>query len=187
MASAYPADAAPLGERCIVGGAGTVAQGLALAWGELRFSRRAPDATDDALARFVAGWLWRAYRPHADLADDWSVRLRVGLGRSGETIARFLAAHLADTPFPWDELAAELEISRRTLQRQFADALGQSTSQVLAAMRIELAKQLLVDPARVLGDIGLACGFSSHSHFSTAFKLATGLSPRDYRRQLASR
>jgi AraC-like DNA-binding protein len=183
MLRGFPSGTA-LGERCILGGAGAVAQGLALAWGELRFAGRSPDVTDDALERFLAGWLWRAYHPRHEIVDDWGVRLRVGLGRDGDSVAEFVEAHLADAPFPWDRLAAQLEISRRTLQRQFTDALGQSTSQVLAAMRLDRAKQLLVDPARPIGDVALACGFSSQSHFSTAFKLATGLSPRDFRRQL---
>ena len=121
-------DAPPIGERCIVGGAGAVAQGLALAWGDLRFSRAAPDPVDKALEQFLTGWLWRAYRPRLDLADDWSLRLRVSLGRIGGAVAAFLEVHLAESPFPWDALAAELAISRRTLQRQFVEALGQSTS-----------------------------------------------------------
>jgi AraC-like DNA-binding protein len=177
-----------VGERCIVGGAGAVAQGLALAWGEYRFARREPDAVDSALERFVAGWLWRAYQPSpGEAADDWGMRLRIRLGPAGETVATFVDEHMADAPFPWDELAARLELSRRTLQRQFIEVLGQTMSDVLMAMRIARAKQLLVDPARSVGDVGIACGFSSQSHFSTAFKTATGVSPRIYRAELERR
>jgi AraC-like DNA-binding protein/quercetin dioxygenase-like cupin family protein len=183
MAHGYAEDAPAIAERCIVGSAGAVAQGLALAWGELRFARRTPDATDHALEHFLAGWLWRAYRPHTAGPDD-DLRLRIGLGSIADVVVAYLDEHLAESPFPWDALAEQLTMSRRTLQRRFVDALGQSTSEVLACLRIARAKQLLGDPARSLGDIGLASGFSSQSHFSTAFKLATGMSPRDYRRQL---
>lgn len=60
-----------IGERCVIGGAGAIAQGLALAWGELRFSGRKRDETDQALERFVTGWIWRAYRFELDLAETW--------------------------------------------------------------------------------------------------------------------
>jgi AraC-like DNA-binding protein len=174
-----------IGERCIVGAAGAVAQGLALAWGELRFARREPDPVDRALEEFVTGWLWRFFRPRIEAVDDWSLRLRVRLGRDGETIAAFLEAHLAEAPFPWDPLAEALGVSRRTLQRQFAAELGCSTSDVLASMRIERARALLADPSRPVGDVALASGFASQSHFSTAFKTATGSTPTAFRRELA--
>ena len=173
-----------LGARCIVGGAGGVAQGLALAWGELRFSRRAQDEVDGALERFVTGWLWRFYRPRID-TDEGALRLRVKLGRSGDAAAGFLEAHLADTPFPWDALAAELGFSRRTLQRHFEDSLGQSPSDVLVALRLERAKALLADPSRSIGDVALACGFNSQSHFTTVFRAAFGVAPGRYRAELA--
>jgi AraC-like DNA-binding protein len=179
-------DAQPMDERCIVGGAGTVAQGLALAWGELRFSRREPDEVDRALERFVTGWLWRAYRKAGiDSADAWGVRLRVALGRDGDAVAGFLEQHLADSPFPWDALAARLQLSRRSLQRQFAESLGLSPSDVLTSVRVERAKELLVDPSRSIGDIAIACGFPSQSHFSTVFRAVTGVSPRAFRAELA--
>jgi AraC-like DNA-binding protein len=172
-----------LEHRCIVGGAGAVAQGLALAWGELRFSKRERDPVDDALEHFVTGWLWRSYHARID-SDESSLRLRVKLGRSGEEVANFFEAHLADSPFPWDELAEQLGQSRRTLQRQFEDALGHSPTEVLMTLRLERAKALLADPSRSVGDVALACGFTSQSHFTTAFRTAFGLAPGRFRAEL---
>src|SRR5215468_373332 len=61
-----------LAKRYIVGGETTVAHGLALAWGEQRFARRRRDPFEDALALYVAGWLWRHYGETA-VADDLAV------------------------------------------------------------------------------------------------------------------
>ncbi len=171
-----------IGLRCAIGGGGEIAQGLALAWGELRFAKRELDATDRALEAFVAGWIWRAYRAELDPAETWQLRLRVRLASDGDRLHQFLDAHLADNPFPWDALGEHLGWSRRMLQRRLVDALGVAPRAVLAGMRLERARELLRDADRAIGDIALACGFASQSHFATAFKVEYGVSPTRQRR-----
>lgn len=175
----------PVEERCIVGSAGLVAQGLALAWAQRRFSSARPDPADQALEDFVPRWIWRAYRASIELAPTWALRVRLKLGPLGEAMAAFLDEHLSDSPFPWDALAAKVAASRRTLQRRCFEALGVGPSGVLAGMRLDRARDLLADPGRAVGDVALACGFSSQSHFSTAFKAEHGVSPAQYRRELS--
>jgi AraC-like DNA-binding protein/quercetin dioxygenase-like cupin family protein len=176
------AHAPALTERCIIGGAGTIAQGLALAWAELRFSGRRPDEVDRALERYLAGWLWRAYRSELDVAERWKLRLHLKLGADGDAMFRFLERHLADTPFPWDELALALGWSRRRLQRRLDDALGVTPRTVLNGLRLERAREILRDDGRAIGDIALACGFATQSHFATAFRVEYGVSPSQLRR-----
>lgn len=49
--------------------------------------------------------------------------------------------------------------------------------------RAELAKAMLLErPWRALADVALACGYANQSHFSTAFKRATGMTPAAFRR-----
>jgi AraC-like DNA-binding protein len=47
--------------------------------------------------------------------------------------------------------------------------------------RIECAKAMLADPHRNLVDIALETGFSEQSHFSRAFRAATGATPNTWR------
>jgi transcriptional regulator GlxA family with amidase domain len=47
--------------------------------------------------------------------------------------------------------------------------------------RIECAKAMLGDPNRNLVDIALETGFSEQSHFSRAFRAATGATPNSWR------
>jgi AraC-like DNA-binding protein/quercetin dioxygenase-like cupin family protein len=176
--------AGPLDTRCIVGGAGLVAQGLALAWGERRFAERERDQVDHALEEHVTRWIWRAYRSSIELAPTWALRARLKLGPLGEAMTRRFEAHLSDSPFPWDALAEELGVSRRTLQRRCFEVLGVGPSDVLAGMRLDRARELLAEPGRAIGDIALACGFASQSHFSTAFKAEHGQAPAQYRLSL---
>lgn len=171
--------------RCIVGTAGVVAQGLALAWGERRFARRPRDPVDAALEEFVTRWIWRAYKSAVDLAPTWAQRVRLRLGPMGEVMATFCDEHLADTPFPWDALARRLGVSRRTLQRRSFGALGVGPSDVLTGMRLDRARELIPDASLTIGHIALACGFASQSHFSTAFKTEHGISPAAFRVSLS--
>jgi AraC-like DNA-binding protein len=184
MERAWDALAPPpaLAKPWFVGGEATIAHGLALAWGEQRFAARKARATvfDDALALYVGGWLWRHYA--APIGDDLGVRLRGALGADGAKAAAFFEAHLADQPFPWDALAAELDTSTRTLQRRFVAALGCAPSAILQQLRLARAQDLLRDPARPIGDIALATGFTSQAHFATTFRAAFGVSPTQFRR-----
>ena len=175
-----------LARPVIVGGEATIAHGLALAWGESRFARRRRDPFDDALATYVAGWLWRHYGS-VPVGDDLGIKLRGALGADGATVAAFFEHHLADQPFPWDELAVVLGASLRTLQRRFVAALGQAPSSVLQQLRLDRARDLLRDPARPVGDVALATGFASQAHFATAFRTAFGMSPTAFRRAASQR
>jgi AraC-like DNA-binding protein/quercetin dioxygenase-like cupin family protein len=173
--------------RCIVGGAGIIAQGLALAWGERRFALRDPDLVDQTLEQLVTRWIWRAYRSSVELAPTWAQRARMKLGPLGHELVSFLDEHLADSPFPWDGVSERVAMSRRTLQRRVFEALGVGPSDVLAGMRLDRARELLTEPERPVGDVALACGFSSQSHFSTAFKAEHGVSPAQFRIALSLR
>ncbi len=177
----------PLGRPVIVGGEPTIAHGLALAWGEQRMAKRRRDRFDDALATFLGGWLWRHYAaPSGDDLGVLGVKLRSAFGADGTAIAGFFERRLADQPFPWDALAAELGISTRTLQRRFTAATGHAPSGFLHRMRLERARDLLRDPARPIADVALAAGFASQAHFATAFRTAFGHSPSAYRKTFAA-
>ena len=171
----------PIGRRFIVGGEATIARGLALAWAEQRFARRARDRFDDALATYVAGWLWRHYGS-MEVDEDFSVAMRAAFGGDGAVVAELLERHLAEQPFPWPALARALGASSRTLQRRFLEALGQTPSVVLQRMRLARARDLLRDPSRSIGDVAAACGFASQAHFATLFRASAGVTPTAWRR-----
>lgn len=62
--------------------------------------------------------------------------------------------------------------------------LGTSFRLLLARLRIERARRLLVEkPARSITDIALDVGFGDLSHFIKSFNRFTGATPREYRRR----
>jgi AraC family transcriptional regulator len=83
-----------------------------------------------------------------------------------------------------DELAASVDLSRWHFARAFREATGLSPHRYLMQRRVERAKTLLSRSDQPITDIALACGFSSQAHFSAVFHLATGASPRAFRRSV---
>ena len=79
------------------------------------------------------------------------------------------------------DLAGIAGLSDTHFQRAFQSSHGVSPHVWITHRRVARAKHLLRgrDP---IAAIALACGFSSQSHLTRAFKLATGVTPAAYRR-----
>ena len=74
-------------------------------------------------------------------------------------------------------------ISRRQLERLFKQYLGSLPSRYYLELRLKRARQLLRDTNHSIVQVGLMCGFSSGSHFSTAFGALFGNTPREERQR----
>ena len=65
--------------------------------------------------------------------------------------------------------------------RLFKQATGVSPRQFVIRRRIEAAKILLAARRLSIGEVALAVGFCSQSHFTTSFRRSTGITPGHYR------
>src|SRR5271167_4486475 len=74
------------------------------------------------------------------------------------------------TDLDLSRLAAESGYSRSHFLRTFRAAIGCSPHQWLTRLRMDHAKTMLRRDAESLIVIALACGFSSHAHFSNTFR-----------------
>ncbi|UGQ46024.1 GlxA family transcriptional regulator [Massilia endophytica] len=93
-----------------------------------------------------------------------------------------------EEPLSTDDIAGLVGLSRRQLERLFKQYLGSLPSRYYLELRLQRARQLLRDTNHSIVQVGLMCGFSSGSHFSTAFGALFGNTPREERqRKLASR
>jgi transcriptional regulator GlxA family with amidase domain len=86
-----------------------------------------------------------------------------------------------EAPLATEEVARRVNISTRQLERLFRRHLGISPAAFAAATRLDRARALLRQTAMPITDIGLACGFASASHFSTAYRGRFGHAPRTER------
>jgi transcriptional regulator GlxA family with amidase domain len=91
-----------------------------------------------------------------------------------------------EEPLSTDEIAQLAGISRRQLERLFKQYLGTLPSRYYLELRLQRARQLLLDTNHSIVQVGLMCGFSSGSHFSTAFGALFGNTPREERQRKLS-
>lgn len=112
----------------------------------------------------------REARPRRQLADP--------------TLARAvrLMEGAIERPLAIAALAERLDVSARQLERLFRRHLGASPAAYQLGLRLERARELLRLSPLPVTDVGLACGFQSAAHFSTAYARRFGRSPREERR-----
>ena len=80
-----------------------------------------------------------------------------------------------------EELSKTIDMSPHYFCRAFRKSVGMPPYRYLISRRIERSKELLVSTDKDVTEIALKVGFSSHSHFSTAFRRAVGHAPSTYR------
>ena len=95
----------------------------------------------------------------------------------------YIHEHYADPDISLGVVAKAVGFSNNHFSTVFSQEMGKSFIEYLTEYRIERAKELLAAGQKT-GDAGLQTGYVEPSYFSFVFKKTTGLSPRDYRKQL---
>ncbi|MNN16119.1 HTH-type transcriptional regulator CdhR [compost metagenome] len=88
-----------------------------------------------------------------------------------------------EEPLTTDEIAQHVCVSRRQLERIFKQYLNRVPSQYYLELRLNRARQMLMQTSKSIIQIGLSCGFSSGPHFSSAYRNFFGVTPREDRNQ----
>ena len=134
--------------------------------------------------RLLTSSLASALLDHAVLSQ---VGLREGLQLKGGLAAYqrrqlidYIEHQLAE-PLSIGHLAAQCALSPYHFARMFRESFGVPPHQDLLARRLARALDLLRNSTLALGDVALACGFASASHFANRFKQSLGGTPGEYR------
>lgn len=101
--------------------------------------------------------------------------------------AMLLMERNAGTRFSVLDIARELHVSPRHLERLFQAELGVSPSDFARTLRLRRAHDLLVDTRQPISEVALDTGFADGSHFSRRFRDAYGKSPSQVRREALGR
>lgn len=91
--------------------------------------------------------------------------------------------HFAE-PLGLEDIAQAVGASRFHLCRVFRAIHGRSIHQYLTELRLRASLEMVCDRTTPLARIALASGFSSQSHFTTAFLRRFGHTPAAYRRSI---
>ena len=108
---------------------------------------------------------------------------RIGSSHPKLTQAVLLMEANIEEPLTTDEIAQHVCVSRRQLERIFKQYLNRVPSQYYLELRLNKARQLLMQTSKSIIQIGLSCGFSSGPHFSSAYRNFFGATPREDRNQ----
>ena len=87
-----------------------------------------------------------------------------------------LIQHIGE-PITIKELSRKVAINECYLKKGFKELFGTTIFDFYQSQRMEHAKYLLYEKGLSVTDVSLMLGYSSISHFSTAFKKHTGLKP----------
>lgn len=104
---------------------------------------------------------------------DTDLTARIGL---------VIEANLASGRVGLDQVATELCLSKRTLQRRLQE-LDLEFADVVEDIRQALAIELVCQTSRSLTEIAQQLGYNEASSFTRAFRRWTGVTPREFRQQ----
>jgi AraC family transcriptional regulator len=110
--------------------------------------------------------------------------IRGGLAPWQEKRAKDLINARLNSGMTVAELARECDLSHRHFCRAFRHSVGSSPHSYMQVRRIELAKELLGNGHKSLGDVGASCGFADQSHFTRVFTQIAGMTPGMWRRNV---
>jgi LacI family transcriptional regulator len=94
---------------------------------------------------------------------------------------KFIREH-ATRPIEVSDVADEVAVSRRNLERKFQALLNRTPQEEILRARIAHAKMLLLSTNSSVLNVALQTGFPSASKFSGVFRRETSMSPRIFRR-----
>ncbi|KKX32942.1 AraC family transcriptional regulator [Rhizobium sp. LC145] len=95
-------------------------------------------------------------------------------------VGEFIDAHLQGD-ISLRDLAAAANMPADTFARRFKTATGMAPYAYVLERRIARAETLLKTTCSPIGNLALALGFSSQSHFTSTFRRLRGTTPRAYR------
>ena len=163
-------------ERIITASGGTAAADLML--------HLIGAAHGHALATAVADQMvYNAVR-EGSAAQRVSQQSRHGMRNARMVRAIALMEENIEDPVSPADIADELGISTRQLERLFGRYLNSTPKHYFMEMRLQRARNLLVQSERSITEIAMACGFKSNSHFSKVFRAHFGTSPVSHRTKL---
>ncbi len=124
-------------------------------------------------------------RAVASAAQAWDLSRETSESSQGELAeaAKTVLTQGFREPISLDEVARRAGSSVFHLCRTFRRHTGSTLHGYRNQMRLRTALERVAAPASDLTDLALDLGYSSHSHFTAAFRKAFGIAPSSFRRK----
>lgn len=98
-------------------------------------------------------------------------------------IQEFILNNFTNNEISLDMVAKHVYVHPSYISRIFSRQFNCHFRSYVNSLRIDLAKKLLANTTKSVGDIGHEVGFSDHSYFNKVFKQQYGITPSEYREQ----
>ncbi len=114
-------------------------------------------------------------------AQRVSIQARNGMRNAHVAEAIRLMGQTTDAPISPKEIARQIGITTRQLERLFKRYMRRSPKRYGTELRLEKARNLLLQTEISVTEIACACGFDSSSHFSRVYRAHFGVAPTTQR------
>ncbi len=94
----------------------------------------------------------------------------------------YLHTHYLDAGFKLEDAVSEAGISTRYFESLFFAHFKMSPREYLNQLKLDLAKELLLNEKNTVTDVAAKLGYCDIYHFSKFFKLKTGQSPSEFKK-----
>ncbi|MFB9275590.1 response regulator [Cohnella cellulosilytica] len=111
------------------------------------------------------------------------VKSKIPLKNEMDEVREYIDAHFTEE-LKMYELASGLHMSESNFSKQFKRHFGVSFQDYVTELRIDKAKELLLDPELRIGDVARRVGYSETRYFSQLFKKTTGETQKSFRRKV---
>ena len=139
----------------------------------------------EALADAIADQM--VYNAVREASAEQKVSLQARHGMRNPHLARAIArmSETVEDPVQTSEIAEEVGISTRQLERLFGRYLNCSPSKYYLELRLNKARNLLLQSESSVTQVAVACGFKSVTHFARVYRGSFGVSPGEQRSRIS--
>lgn len=178
------AAAVPITRRGRAGGtqcSGTFGVGVRLLHSVLRFLRALDGELDErVLAPICLQEIVYRLLQIVCCQDPLDVASRESAADPTRAAIEYIRSHLTES-ITVNDIAREVQLSESAFAHTFRATIGVSPYQFLKSERLDAARRILITGSgNKVSEVARAVGYSSSSHFITAFKRRYAVTPREY-------
>jgi two-component system, response regulator YesN len=100
----------------------------------------------------------------------------------GETVVRYIHGSFTEKSFCLEEVADRFDIGMSNLSRLIKDTTGNTFSEYVSSLRMELIKTRLKETDEPVKTIIVSVGYSDAANCIRKFRILEGVTPGEYRR-----
>lgn len=139
---------------------------------------------NDGLNKLSTSVQMKAYM--ADILSRFAERIQLRKANRGRSdtmshMLRFIEVNYGRSDLSLNLLAEDMKLSVSYLSRMFKEHFGTNFMDYLIQVRIDTAKEMLINSNKRVNEIGEEVGYQTTNSFIRIFKKHTGLTPGEYR------